>query len=113
MVIRIHAFDIRHGIHSGVIERNKPLTVLIKPDAIDKSSDPAAAPGQSEAAVEIEDDFTIVVGSLFEEVMVESAWKVPLLGDLPVLGFVFRNQGEEPRKSEIITFITVKVVDKE
>ena len=40
----------------------------------------------------------------------ESAWKIPLLGDLPLLGFVFRNRGEELRKMEVITFLTFKIV---
>jgi len=64
------------------------------------------------AVIQIENGETIVIGSLFEEVMVESTWKIPLLGDLPLLGFVFRNQGEKPRKAEIITFLTVKIIEK-
>jgi len=63
--------------------------------------------------VQVENGATVVIGSLFEDVMVESISKIPLLGDLPLLGFVFRNQGEESRKAETITFLTVKTVEKE
>lgn len=62
--------------------------------------------------VPMKDGATIVIGGLFSEVMVASTWKIPLLGDIPLLGVVFRNEGERPRKAEIITFLTVKTVEK-
>lgn len=56
---------------------------------------------------------TVVVGGLFEEVMVEAIRKIPLLGDLPFLGFAFRNQAQRLRKTEVIVFLTPKVIVKE
>jgi type II secretory pathway component GspD/PulD (secretin) len=95
-----------------VIDRNGMITVSILPDHIDKNTGGSTRTPGSSAAVQIKDGETIVIGSLFEEAMVESMWKIPLLGDLPLLGFVFRNQGEEPRKAEVVTFLTVKTVEK-
>jgi type II secretory pathway component GspD/PulD (secretin) len=62
--------------------------------------------------VKIQNGSTIVIGGLFEDITVESTRKIPLLGDLPLLGFAFRNQGESIRKSEIIVFLTPKLVEK-
>lgn len=49
---------------------------------------------------------TIVVGSFFREIRIDSLWKIPLLGDLPILGFAFRNQYKEKRRSEVIMLLT-------
>ena len=49
---------------------------------------------------------TLVIGGIFKDITVESLRKIPLLGDLPLLGFAFRNHGQRVRKTEIIVFIT-------
>lgn len=54
---------------------------------------------------------TVVVGGFFRDVRVDSLWKIPVLGDLPILGFAFRNQYKEKRKSEVILLLTPKVVE--
>jgi type IV pilus assembly protein PilQ len=36
--------------------------------------------------------------------------KVPLLGDVPVLGYLFKTQGRESTKTELLVFITPKIV---
>lgn len=56
---------------------------------------------------------TVVVGGLFKSVQVEATRKIPLLGDLPLLGFAFRLQGQRLRETEIIVFLTPKVIVKE
>ena len=63
------------------------------------------------ADIRVDAGDTVIVGHLFKKVMVESTWKIPLLGDLPLLGFVFRNQGQKQRQSEVITFLTIKTVN--
>ena len=96
-----------------IVDHDETITVSIQPEYIGKKFSDSSEPSSTSASIKIENGETIVIGSLFEEVMVESSWKVPLLGDLPLLGFVFRNQGEQPRKSEIITFLTIKAIEKE
>ena len=67
----------------------------------------------STATIEMEEGSTIVVGGLFAPTRFESQQKIPLLGDLPLVGFVFRNDREQTRKSEVITFLTPRVILKE
>jgi len=45
-----------------------------------------------ETAVNIEEDSTVVLGGIFKDVLIPSMRKIPLLGDIPFLGFAFRNQ---------------------
>jgi len=96
-----------------IIDRNNLLTVAVQPEHVNNSLGRSTQVPVKGAVIQIENGETIVIGSLFEEVMVESTWKIPLLGDLPLLGFVFRNQGEIPRKAEIITFLSVTIVEIE
>ncbi len=56
---------------------------------------------------------TIVIGGLFKEVTVEAVSKIPFLGDLPFLGFAFRRHGQRFCQTEVITFLTPRVVVKE
>ena len=100
-------FDLMPSIHpDGLIK------VSVRPALIHHPSAIMGGENEPSVSVQIEEGATIVIGGLFEEVMVESSWKVPLLGDLPLLGFVFRNQGESARREEIITFVTVKTMER-
>jgi type II secretory pathway component GspD/PulD (secretin) len=65
-----------------------------------------------ELMLQAEHDQTIVMGGLFKSIKVESMRKFPLLGDLPLLGFVFRSSDERLVKSEILIFMTVKRISK-
>lgn len=56
---------------------------------------------------------TIVIGGLFKEVTVEAVSKIPFLGDLPFLGFAFRRHGQRFCETEVITFLTPRVIVKE
>ena len=88
------------------------ITMAVQLGSANKKFDRLDQTSDTQTTIQIKNGETIVIGSLFEEVMVESMWKIPLLGDLPLLGFVFRNQGEKPRRSEIITFLTATIIEK-
>jgi len=64
----------------------------------------------ADTEVMIKDGETLVIGGLVSEKMIESAKKVPLLGDLPVLGVFFRSTSETKKRLEIIIFVTARVV---
>jgi type IV pilus assembly protein PilQ len=64
----------------------------------------------AETEVMIKDGETLVIGGLVSEKMVETATKVPLLGDLPVLGVFFRSTSKDKRRKEILIFVTARVV---
>ncbi|EKO3394365.1 type IV pilus secretin PilQ family protein [Vibrio fluvialis] len=53
---------------------------------------------------------TVVLGGIFQHSITNSVDKVPLLGDLPVLGALFRRSYEQMGKSELLIFVTPKVV---
>ncbi|WP_290697783.1 type IV pilus secretin PilQ [Amphritea sp.] len=63
-----------------------------------------------ETSVVVADGQTIVLGGVFENETRNVVNKTPLLGDLPVLGHLFRNSSEKNSKSELLIFITPKLI---
>lgn len=53
---------------------------------------------------------TVVLGGIYQNSIISSTEKVPLLGDLPYLGHLFKRTSEKLSKSELLIFITPKVI---
>ena len=53
----------------------------------------------------IDDGQTVVIGGLIEDKKVETKKKVPLLGDIPLLGNLFRYEGDKNQKRNLMLFI--------
>jgi type IV pilus assembly protein PilQ len=60
--------------------------------------------------VMVENGGTVVLGGIYQQSETNSASKVPLLGDLPVIGYLFKTTGKETSKTELLVFITPKIV---
>jgi len=58
----------------------------------------------------VENGGTVVIGGIFELVEVEDVTKVPLLGDIPYLGNLFKNRSKTANKSELLVFLTPRVI---
>jgi type IV pilus secretin PilQ/predicted competence protein len=57
------------------------------------------------------DGQTLVLGGIFQTEEVNGTEKVPMLGDIPFLGKLFRNDLRNIEKREILIFITPKIID--
>jgi type IV pilus assembly protein PilQ len=53
---------------------------------------------------------TAVIGGIYEETINNDVTKVPFLGDLPIVGWAFRLQGRTSEKTELLIFLTPRVV---
>ncbi len=60
--------------------------------------------------VRVQDGGTVVLGGIFEDADKNDEAKVPSLGDLPVLGWLFKNRQQTRRKSELLVFLTPRVL---
>jgi type IV pilus assembly protein PilQ len=58
----------------------------------------------------VENGGTVVIGGIFTQVERDTINKVPLLGDLPFVGYLFQNKVRSQNKTELLVFITPKVV---
>lgn len=63
------------------------------------------------AAVAVQDGETIVMGGLMENNNKTSATKIPFLGDIPLLGNLFKSNTREKTGGEILVFITPYVLN--
>jgi len=60
--------------------------------------------------VMVENGGTVVLGGIYQQTERSNESKVPLLGDVPVLGYLFKTKGRESAKTELLVFITPKIV---
>lgn len=58
----------------------------------------------------VENGGTVVIGGIFEQTETDDVTKVPLLGDIPYLGNLFKNKSKVSNKSELLIFITPRVI---
>ncbi len=58
----------------------------------------------------MENGGTVVIGGIFTDEETEDVAKVPLLGDIPVLGYLFKNKNKSSRKQELLIFITPRSI---
>jgi len=65
-----------------------------------------------QTTVLIENGETIVLGGIFTEETSYSNEKVPLLGDIPVLGTLFRRRANSSNKSELLMFVTPTILEE-
>jgi general secretion pathway protein D len=61
--------------------------------------------------ISIYDGATVVMGGLITEDLRKVNDKIPVLGDIPLLGFLFRSQSERSIKKNLLIFVTAKLVD--
>lgn len=54
---------------------------------------------------------TVVLGGIYEQTFLKSTDKVPFFGDLPVVGFAFKRDTKRDDKTELLIFITPKIMD--
>ena len=59
----------------------------------------------------VSDGETVVLGGLYEDESTATIKKVPLLGDIPVVGTLFKNSAKTVTKRELLIFITPRIVD--
>ena len=58
----------------------------------------------------VENGGTVVIGGIYSQTQNETVTKVPLLGDIPVLGNLFKNRASQNDKTELLIFVTPKIL---
>jgi general secretion pathway protein D len=54
---------------------------------------------------------TVVMGGMITEVRTDVEDKVPILGDIPIIGRLFRSRYESSEKKNLLIFVTARLVD--
>ena len=62
--------------------------------------------------VTVESGGTVIIGGIFQTTEREDEVKIPLLGDIPLIGHLFRHKSKLQDKTELLVFLTPTVIDK-
>ena len=94
--------------HEGTVR----LAISLELSVLESTTDfkPITLKRTVETDVSIQDASTVVIGGLLEDNRTLSEFKVPLLGDIPLLGWLFKFQGESQKKTNLFIFLTPRVI---
>lgn len=108
--------------------RNAVLCLLVDPQILNNNNIildvevTKDAPGQATTAgpainkkrvktqVRVADGETAMLGGIFEQDVKDETNKIPLLGDLPILGHLFRDNYKQDNKTELLIFLTPRIL---
>ena len=79
-------------------------------DIDDASNIPIISTNEIKTSVIVDNGQTVVLGGVFQSEELENVTKTPFLGDLPVIGRLFRRNINSIQKSELLIFITPKII---
>ena len=60
----------------------------------------------------VENGETVVLGGVYETSETNNRGSIPLLGDIPMIGVLFRNKTKTQKKKELLVFITPQIIDQ-
>ena len=91
---------------------NVILDVKINKDSVGQlfAGVPSIDTNKVSTQVLVENGGTVVIGGVYTQTQTNADTKVPWLGDIPVLGFLFRNTSKIDNKNELLIFITPKIM---
>ncbi|OGX30117.1 MAG: hypothetical protein A3F87_00775 [Omnitrophica WOR_2 bacterium RIFCSPLOWO2_12_FULL_51_24] len=71
---------------------------------------PIVKTSEAETSIVVKDGVTIVLGGLMEEKKIKTVKKIPILGEIPILGIPFRNVSDDVKKTELVIFLTPTII---
>ncbi|MBQ9182578.1 MAG: type IV pilus secretin PilQ [Neisseriaceae bacterium] len=93
---------------------NVIMTLKVTKNSISRYTplgDPVIGKKEVETSAMVENGGTMVVGGIYVEENTDDAGKVPLLGDIPVLGNLFKHTTKKNARRELLIFVTPRIID--
>jgi type IV pilus assembly protein PilQ len=87
---------------------NKP-----DPSLTGANGQPSITKRQAETTVLVKDGDTTVIGGIYTRATSSTTSSVPFLGDIPILGFFFKSKAEDDAHTELLIFITPRVLNRQ
>jgi len=93
------------------------LDILVNKDSVSNVQSPGGAlaidTNQIQTQVLVNDGETLVLGGIYERSQRVSKTKVPFLGDIPLLGALFRSTSKTNEKFELLIFVTPTIIEEQ
>jgi type II secretory pathway component GspD/PulD (secretin) len=97
-----------------IITKNGEISVALHPVVNSLSGFlngvPQIATRDTQTSVHLRDNETLVIGGLIQEATQNQVTKVPLLGDIPLIGKIFRNSNTTSTRNELIIVVTPHLI---
>ncbi|MDO9541813.1 MAG: secretin N-terminal domain-containing protein [Kiritimatiellia bacterium] len=71
---------------------------------------PIVSSTTADTTVKVKDGTTVIIGGLRKDEKIKTINKLPILGDIPVIRWAFRNEVEKTEKTEVVVFITPHII---
>jgi len=78
--------------------------------SVDKTLGPTTSKRTAKTTVVAKDQETVVIGGLIQDRTTKSVQKIPILGSLPVVGWLFRNESTKRQKTNLLLFLTPYII---
>jgi len=95
------------------LEINSEFTKLIEDVTAPSTDTPTTAKRQAETIVSMNSGSTVVIGGLIRDDKTTIEKKIPLVGDLPLVGGLFRYQKDQLQKTNLLIFITPYILSSQ
>jgi general secretion pathway protein D len=92
-----------------MMKLNPSIEAISDPGPADQFA-PTIAKRDVTTTVTVPDNATIIISGLIRQDRLQSVNKIPLLGDIPLLGFLFRSTSEKTQRTNLLIFVTPHIV---
>ena len=95
------------------VTRDGMVRLQIQPEydvRVGSTSPPTVDTRKLDTIALVKDGQTVVLGGLRKNETTQDTWKVPLFGDIPLLGGLFQSETESIENSELVIFITPQII---
>lgn len=97
--------------NSVLLKVDEELSNFGAPEVFNNQKIPTSKKRHIKTATVVADGQTVVLGGLMEDEIGNSQSKVPLLGDIPLLGFLFRQTEKTMKKNNLLIFLTPHIMN--
>ncbi|MDD2752233.1 MAG: secretin N-terminal domain-containing protein [Candidatus Omnitrophica bacterium] len=106
------------------INKDNFITMKIKPEISDatatdilsegqKTTIPIVTSSDAETTLMVKDGVTVIMGGLTKDVKTKTVKKIPILGDMPGVGFLFRSTNDSLTKTDLVILLTPHIMTGE
>jgi type II secretory pathway component GspD/PulD (secretin) len=97
------------------INADRKITLVVHPEVSlfvrADAAGPVVGTREANTTVIVNDAETVVIGGLITEQDIKQGTQVPLLGDIPIIGHLFKRQFDTKSRTELLVFLTPQIVE--
>lgn len=108
--VKMNIVPVIAGTDSVILQVYADVSAITAFAPTEPISTPITSNRSAVTTVYLKDGYTLVIGGLTSKTLFESETKVPILGDIPLLGFLFRSTSQSRNETKVEFYITPRIV---